>query len=263
MISLITGGGGFIGSHLKTKLLELGHEVRDCDEKTGERLETIIITNSGEWKTDFVVHLAATADVRRSFREPELYWQNNVENTLRIQQLCTGHNIPLIYASSSCAKKWWLSPYGTTKRVNEETSRSNQVGLRFTTVYGDGASEGMFMSRLKSGNIEYVTKHTRDFIHVSDVVDVIIRLMSDMTKPNHPMTGAYDVGTGRGNKVNKLAELAGYDLPVKDGEPCEAPENIANIKPIQTLLSDLKGKSWEPTVKVREYIKNGYRVKGL
>ena len=87
--------------------------------------------------------------------------------------------------------------------------------------------------------------------------------MSDMTKPNHPMTGAYDVGTGRGNKVNKLAELAGYDLPVKDGEPCEAPENIANIKPIQTLLSDLKGKSWEPTVKVREYIKNGYRVKGL
>ena len=32
---LVTGSSGFIGSHLKTKLLELGHEVRDCDEKTG------------------------------------------------------------------------------------------------------------------------------------------------------------------------------------------------------------------------------------
>jgi len=258
---LITGSSGFIGSHLKTKLLEQGHEIRDCDTKTGQRLENIVITNSGEWKTDFVVHLAATADVRRSFNEPELYWKNNVDNTTRIQHLCTGHNIPLIYASSSCAKKWWLSPYGTTKRVNEETAGSNQVGLRFTTVYGDGAREGMFMSRLKSGNIEYVTNHIRDFIHVSDVVDVITYLMKDMRKSGHPMTGAYDVGTGVGNKVFELSQLAGYALPIRNGEACEAPENVADLKPIQTLLSDLKGGSWEPKVNVREYIKNDYRCK--
>jgi len=116
------------------------------------------------------------------------------------------------------------------------------------------------MSRLKSGNIEYVTNHIRDFIHVSDVVDVITYLMKDMRKSGHPMTGAYDVGTGVGNKVFELSQLAGYGLPIRNGEACEAPENVADLKPIQTLLSDLKGGSWEPKVNVREYIKNGYRV---
>jgi len=260
---LITGSSGFIGSHLKTKLLEQGHEVRDCDLKTGERAETIIITNAGEWKTQFVIHLAASIDVFESFDKPELYWKNNVENTTRIQHLCAGHSIPLIYASSFHSKKWWTSPYAMTKKVNEETAGSNQVGLRFTTVYGEGDYEDSFMKKLENGTLEYVTDRVRDFIHVSDVVDVITHLMKDMQKPGHPMTGAYDIGTGIGHNVADLSRFAGHPVSLKVGESYEIDNDVADLKPIQEMLTDLKGTIWQHKINVKEYIENGYRVEGL
>ena len=76
-----------------------------------------------------------------------------------------------MYASSSCIHNWWLSPYGTSKKVNEETAFDKQVGLRFTTVYGDGARESMLIGKLLDGSIGYLTRHVRDFIHVDDVVE--------------------------------------------------------------------------------------------
>ena len=86
--------------------------------------------------------------------------------------------MPLIYASSSCIHNWWLSPYGISKKVNEETAFDKQVGLRFTTVYGEGARDTMLIGRLTTGDIKYLTNHVRDFVHVSDVVNAIVLLMS-------------------------------------------------------------------------------------
>ena len=116
-----------------------------------------------------------------------------------------------MYASSSCIHNWWLSPYGTSKKVNEETAFEHQVALRFTTVYGDGARENMFIPKLLNNKVDYVTKHTRDFIHVDDVVEAIILLMNKNIRSLKP---AYDIGTGIGNQVHTLADIAGYtDLP--------------------------------------------------
>ncbi len=238
----LTGSRGFIGSHLMKRLKKDGHEIVEWDLRKEPSAD---IRDFNPREISYVIHLAAYANVRQSIKEPQKWWTNNVENTTRIQKICTYNNIPLMYASSSCVHNWWLSPYGTTKKVNEETAFPNQVGLRFTTVYGEGARETMFISKLLDGSLEYVTKHTRDFIHVDDVIEAIILLMSKDIRLLKP---TYDIGTGIGNQVHQLADIAGYsELPLVDGESCEAPDNTANN-------ADLVELGWKPKVKVDEYI---------
>ena len=238
----ITGSRGFIGSHLKTRLEKEGHEIVEWDLKQNPPK---CIKDFDIYEIDYVIHLAAYADVRRSLKEPQIYWENNVENTTRIQQICHYNNIPLLYASSSCIHNWWLSPYGTSKKVNEETAFHHQVGLRFTTVYGDGARESMLIGKLIDGSIGYLTRHVRDFIHVSDVVDAIVLLLN---KDIRLLKRAYDIGTGVGNVVEELGKLAGWEgIEVTDGDPCEAQDNTADISALREL-------GWEPKVKVDEYL---------
>jgi len=239
---VITGSRGFIGSHLKNHY-ENKHQIVEWDRSIKKNIEDFSLSSG----VGAVVHLAALADVRRSIAEPDLYWQNNVINTKRIQDMCAMHNVKLLYASSSCIHNWSLSPYGTSKKVNEATAHPGQVGLRFTTVYGDGARDTMFMGRLLSGDLQYSTNHIRDFIHVSDVVSAIDSIIFSEHEPKH---GAYDIGTGNGNPVSALAKLAGYDIPVKDGDPCEAQDNTADITPMQEEFG------WEPKVDVKKYIIN-------
>ena len=64
-----------------------------------------------------------------------------------------------------------------------------QIGMRFTTVYGPGSRPRMLISRLKEGNIDYMTNHTRDFIHVYDVCKAIIKIMEKGDKPIHTLQG--------------------------------------------------------------------------
>ena len=238
----LTGSRGFIGGHLMKRLLKAGHEVVEWDLRQDPPK---CIKDFDIVQIDYVIHLAAYADVRQSLKDPEKYWSNNVENTTRIQKICHYNNIPLLYASSSCIHNWWLSPYGISKKVNEETAFDKQVGLRFTTVYGDGARESMLIGKLLDGSIAYLTRHVRDFIHVDDVVDAIILLMSEDIRTLKP---AYDIGTGIGNIVEDLGVLAGWEgIEVTDGDPCEAQDNTADN-------TDLVRLGWTPKINVEDYI---------
>lgn len=241
----LTGASGFIGNHLLTKLWDDGHEVVKWDRKSGRDIK--------DWELegcDFVVHLAADADVRRSIEEPQEYWDNNVEPTTRIQNICKLNQVPMVYASSSCIHAWHKSPYGMSKKINEETAFtspfaiSNQVGLRFTTVYGDGARDTMFMGKLLRGELAYATNHIRDFIHVDDVVKAIMIFINTGTKGKLP---AYDVGTGTGHIVSDLAKMKYPDIEIREGDACEAHDNTANNK-------DLRGLGWAPVINAKHYV---------
>ena len=241
----LTGSSGFIGSHLKRALRERGDVVIEWDNHPS--VNKHIKDYEPSPGVQYTIHLAAQADVRRSIEHPEEYWENNVTHTTRLQSVCRSHNIPLLYASSSCIHRWWLSPYGTTKKVNEETARKRQTALRFTTVYGDGARDSMFMGKLLGNTLEYSTNHIRDFIHVSDVVSAILAIIDSASEPQRR---AYDIGTGIGNRVSDLATLAGYSIPVKDGAACEAPDNTADI---QNMMNDF---NWHPKSDVKQFISN-------
>lgn len=174
MKSIVTGGAGFIGSHLVDALLDLGHEVTVLDNfSTGRpenlehvkgkvRLVECNLAIPGEWvehfrDTDWVFHIAALADIVPSIQQPEAYFRSNVDGTFNVLQASKGAGVKrFVYAaSSSCygipdhyptpetAEKRPQYPYALTKLMGEElvmhweqVYKLPAVSCRFFNVYG-------------------------------------------------------------------------------------------------------------------------------
>ena len=200
---VITGSRGFIGTHIRNSLQD--HYIVEWDIKLKETFDGVLFQDIKDFTvqpdTDFVIHLAGLTDVRESIEIPDVYWTQNVEYSKRVFEAC--RDIPMLYASSSCVKEWWLSPYGTTKKVLEELALDGHIGLRFTNVYGEGAPDFMLPSRLKNGNISYKSNHIRDFVHVSDIVSVVKFFLQNGTKNKNRF---YEIGSGVGTKIPELVE---------------------------------------------------------
>lgn len=125
---LLTGGAGFIGSHLAERLLALGHSVTCLDELNdfydpdikrqniakarahaayrfvrGSILDADLLDDLfGNAAFEAVIHLAAWAGVRPSIQRPGLYCEVNISGTLEILERCVRHRVPrLVFASSS------------------------------------------------------------------------------------------------------------------------------------------------------------------
>ncbi|HPG40371.1 MAG TPA: GDP-mannose 4,6-dehydratase [bacterium] len=146
---LVTGGAGFIGSHLSASLVNQGHEIVCLDNfndyydpaikrnniaglvahKNYQLLEGDILDLpllqkifTGH-KFDAIVHLAARAGVRPSILEPLLYERVNVQGTMHLLEMCREHGISrFVFASSS-------SVYGANKKVpfSESDSVDNPI----------------------------------------------------------------------------------------------------------------------------------------
>ena len=176
---IITGGAGFIGSHLADFLIDLDYEVVVVDNLSIGRLENINhlldrskftfleadFTNFDEIEsifqnTDWVFHLAALADIVPSIENPTEYYKSNVNGTFNGLQACRKHKIKkIVYAgSSSCygipdeyPTKETASirpqyPYALTKNIGEQLVmhwcqlyKLSAVSLRFFNVYGPRA----------------------------------------------------------------------------------------------------------------------------
>lgn len=174
--AIITGGCGFIGSHLTDRLLAEGYEVIVIDNmSTGRRKNlfhveddkhlTIVEAdiNDSEKITpyfenvDKVFHIAALADIVPSIEKPLDYYNSNVNGTMSVMEACRKHGIKrIIYAaSSSCygipdnyptpesAAIRPQYPYALTKYLGEEICmhwaqvyKMNITSMRFFNVYG-------------------------------------------------------------------------------------------------------------------------------
>jgi len=176
MTSLVTGGCGFIGSHIVDRLLQEGHSVHVLDNFTTGRLENLAHQNENKnlmihqvdirdkkliWPifegVDYVFHLAALADIVPSIQKPEEYYTSNVLGTFNVLECARDAGVrKLVYAaSSSCygipdeyptketADIRPQYPYALTKRLGEETVLHwgqvyglPVVSLRLFNVYG-------------------------------------------------------------------------------------------------------------------------------
>lgn len=179
MKTLVTGGTGFIGSHLVERLLRDGHSVIVLDNLSTGRLENLKHVESDSKLTinrvdiaesddidssfanvDWVFHLAALADIVPSIQEPTKYHRANVDGTVAVLEAARKANVKrFIYsASSSCyglpdrfptpeeAPAKPMYPYALTKYLGEQcVMHWNQVyqlpcvSLRLFNVYGPRA----------------------------------------------------------------------------------------------------------------------------
>jgi len=179
MKALITGGCGFIGSHLADELVKLNFEVVVVDNLSTGRLENIsqLISNPNFTfhqidiinfddilnvfeGVDWVFHLAALADIVPSIENPNAYYNSNVNGTFNVLEACRKKNIKkIVYtASSSCyglpdefptketAEIRPQYPYALTKNLGEQLVmhwcqlyKLPAVSLRFFNVYGPRA----------------------------------------------------------------------------------------------------------------------------
>ena len=198
---LITGHEGFIGSNLKKYLLSKNYNIIGLDIKSGN---DILDCNLPE--CDLIIHLAGIGGVRESINNPEKYWRNNVEGTRRILEHYT--DIRILVAGSSSQYEPHLNPYAASKHIIESIPHNNVCFMRLHTVYGPNPRKDMFFDKLLKNNLEYITDHQRDFIHIDDVCAAIEVLITCQ------YTGAIDVGTGTSIKISDICP----NLPVKSTE---------------------------------------------
>ncbi|MBO67063.1 MAG: NAD-dependent dehydratase [Acidiferrobacteraceae bacterium] len=174
MKALVTGGAGFIGSHLVEALLSKGYNVVVIDNFCGGRSQNLTtvesdiriieadISTDGTWShafsgVDCVFHLAALADIVPSIQQPEKYFRTNVHGTFNVIQAARLHNIkrfiyvasssaygiPKIYPTSESAPICPKYPYALTKHLGEELVMHwanvysiPSLSLRLFNVYG-------------------------------------------------------------------------------------------------------------------------------
>jgi UDP-glucose 4-epimerase len=169
---LLTGGAGFIGSHVAEALLERGHEVAVLDDLSSGKRENIpegavfyeMDIRSGcprvfeEFRPEALLHQAAQMDVRRSVREPAFDADINILGTIRFLQNCVEHEVgKVVFASTGGAiygeqlefpatedhPQYPVSPYGVSKLAAERYLHYyrvqyglHYVALRYSNVYG-------------------------------------------------------------------------------------------------------------------------------
>ena len=218
---LLTGHRGFIGRELH-KRLELKNLVIGLDLKDGNDLLSCAFPDD----IDLVIHLAGKSGVRESLKNPSDYWVNNIEASKRLFDAYKDTRI--LYASSSSQYEPHLNPYAASKHILERLAGcyDNTVGMRFHTVYNDSPREGMFFDKLKKGKLEYVTNHTRDFLHMEDCLDAIEILIE-----NHDFKGAVDIGSGHSTVVKDLVDK---NIPIRTVSN-ERENTLADIRVMQSM----------------------------
>ncbi len=229
---LLTGASGFIGSQVLEKFNKTiefhcidrnlsSHRLKDYER--GSIVEGHDLLTCDLPDVDAVIHLAGSSGVRHSLENPTEYWKNNVIMSQRIFDHYK--NTRILYASSSTAKEPWRNPYAMSKYAMEAIAPPNSLGMRFTTVYGPGAKENMLIPKIIRNDIQYVNiNHTRDFIHVYDIVSALDILVKK------DLCGIIDIGTGKTHKLTDMVTYFGLDYEGRMGDETERLDNKADTE---------------------------------
>jgi UDP-glucose 4-epimerase len=276
-IALVTGGAGFIGSHMVDVLLDNDFSVRVIDNLSGghnrlhfEKSDICDLEPGSPFFKDvkFVFHFAGIGDIVPSIERPISYMNTNVQGTVKVLEASRWAGISkFVYAASSSC--YGLAdtptredhpirpqyPYALSKYQGEQAAFHwnyvyglpvnsirifNAYGTRVRTTGAYGAVFGVFFKQKLAGKPYTVVgdgTQTRDFIYVTDVASSFFAA----AKTNK--TGeVFNVGAGSPQSVNHLVELLGGDVVYVPKRPGEPDCTWADIRKITTELN------WKPKV---------------
>ncbi len=271
---LVTGGAGFIGSHLVDKLILEGHDVividnllsgykKNCSPKATfieediRNYEQILPYFKG---CDGVFHLAAIARTPWCIENPILCYETNVMGTLNVLEATRHFSIPRIVITSSNVVYAYYTPYRTSKEAVESLAKTytdmyhlSVMCLRNSNVYGprqseQGPSPNVFSSLRKSkkenGFVQITGdgEQTRDFTYVSDIVDGHILAMQSKA------LGVVDLCTGVNHSLNSIVTY--FNCP-----SVYIPERPGDVKHIiQDPLPAWEKLGWKAKVELKDGI---------
>ena len=263
---LVTGSSGFIGMHVclsllkkkNTKILgidnlnnyydlklklERNKNLKKFKNFTFQKIDLAdkikTLKTFKKFKPDYVIHLAAQAGVRYSFKNPYSYKKSNLDSFLNILEASRLNKIKhLTYASSSSVYgENFLIPFSEEDHVNHPTSfyaatkKSNELmahvysscynlpttGLRFFTVYGPWGRPDMayyiFAEAIKKGktiNLHDNGNMLRDFTYIEDVTKIVKKIYKKIPKKSYLVNQKINNSQNRYKIVN-----IGNSKPVK------------------------------------------------
>lgn len=202
---LVTGGSGFLGSHVADALSERGHEVAIFDVKSSPFLrdnQRMIIgdvtdadaVNAAVKGCDAVYHLAALAEIGQAMDHPRDTMSVNVMGTVNVLEAAREHAIKrFVFSSSIYVYSDQGSFYRTSKQACEHLLQDYQdrfgldfTILRFGSLYGPRADSSnavfrMVSSALKTGKVKYVGngREVREYIHIRDAALMSADVLAD------------------------------------------------------------------------------------
>jgi UDP-glucose 4-epimerase len=244
MRAIVTGGAGFIGSHVVDALLERGDEVHVLDDLSTGKLERVAEgarlhvadTRAPDEvfdavRPDAVLHLAAQADVRASVERPDHDADVNILGTLRVLEAARRHGAKIVFSSTGgaiygecdgpaaeTAERRPLAPYGTSKLCGEEYLATwnrlygtSHVSLRLGNVYGprqephgEAGVVAIFMGLLNEGGTPKIHGDGRQTRDYVYVLDVVQAMLAALGRD---AGGVFNIGTGAETSVLQLYEV--------------------------------------------------------
>lgn len=274
---LVTGGAGFVGSHLCERLIQLNNIVVSIDNYSSGSIANHIegvsyikedvknIFDIG-LPTDFdiVYHLGEYSRVEQSYDDLETVLDYNlysINAIIKFAKLC---NAKFLYSASStkfCEESGSLSPYAWTKSINVDYVKNyakwyglNYAITYFYNVYGKREiSNGKYSTvvakflniKKEGGTTLPVTSpgtQRRNFTHVDDIVDGLI-LVALKGEGDH-----YGIGSSESFNILELAEMIGL-------EPTMMPEVKGNRATADVFSQKTIELGWSAKNNLKDYIK--------
>ncbi len=275
---LVTGGAGFIGSHLCERLVAQGHRVISLDNYfTGSRDNHIEGVEYREGHTkhiaariperpDLLYHLGEYARVEQSVLEPDIVEDLNTRGTAAVIEFWRMHKCKLVYAGSSTkfgdgGAARHTSPYARTKAENSELVK--RVGenenlpysiVYFYNVFGARERAGVYGTVVEQFRRMYASgapcaivrpgTQERNFTHVADIVDALVRVGEG------GQGDEYGVGNDKAHSILNLAQLFEFS----DDTIVFFPERRGNRTTSTLNSSKTQALGWQPHRSLADYV---------
>jgi UDP-glucose 4-epimerase len=275
---LVTGGAGFIGSHLCEELVKnTGDGIYSLDNySTGKRenhIEGVVyiqgdtknIDNLIDFNPSIIYHLGEYSRVEQSFDDIKKVWSSNKDGIFSVLQFCRKSGSKLVYAGSSTkfgdgGLGRSQSPYAWTKASNTELVENygNWFGVKYAITYfynvygGREISKGKYATLIalfkeKYENREALTivspgTQIRNFTHIDDIISGLIIVGESGSGDN------YGIGCSESFSILEIADMFNTEIKM-------LPERKGNRMSAQVVCGKTKELGWIETHSIKKYIK--------